>query len=525
MAHLYPDSKTFVDLHMRYDEETTLDNFEQLMAASNRNPSREQLQKFVDENFDEDRELEFWTPNDYKPNPRFITGIRDEKLKKFANDVHDIWPELGRKVRQEVIENPERYSLIPVTHGFIIPGGRFREIYYWDTYWIIEGLLISGMHDTARGMLENLIELLQTLGHIPNGSRWYYENRSQPPLLIAMVELYFRETGDYDFLRNNIDLLEAELEYWIDTQTVTFQRNGKSYTMLHYNVPSAGPRPESYSEDYIHAQVFDNEDRQQQFYNEIKNAAESGWDFSSRWFIDEQGGHSGNLTNIHTSDIIPVDLNAMFANALQSVANFRGLLKLKRGAQWAYLAKEWRNAIDEVLWDNEDGIWFDYDIRNNIHRKIFFPTNLTPLWLKAVDKRSIPEYGPRVIEYLKSTSGLDFPGGVPSSLDRTGEQWDFPNAWPPLVSIVVNSLEAIRTPEAKEHAFNVAQTWIRSNWKGFSANNQMFEKYDVEVPGQVGGGGEYNVQEGFGWSNGVVLEFLYKYGWSLTAEDSVVKSN
>lgn len=522
MERIFPDSKTFVDLHLKNDPEETLEKFDELLNQTNNKPTREQIKQFVNDNFDEDKELEPWTPDNFNNNPSFIKRIRDKRLREFGKNVHNIWPTLGRKVRQEVLDNPERYSLIPVTHGFIIPGGRFKEIYYWDTYWIIEGLLISDMKETARGMIENLIELLAKLGHIPNGSRWYYEERSQPPLLISMVSLYMQHTRDLEFLKKNIDILEEELEYWLDTQTVQFEKNGKTYNLLRYNVPSSGPRPESYYEDYIHAKSFETEQRQEEFYNDVKSAAESGWDFSSRWFIDGKGGNTGNLTNIHTKDIIPVDLNAIFANALQTMAYFRGILIYPRkGAHWAYLAKQWRNNINEVLWNDEDGVWYDYDLKNNIHRKYFYPTNLSPLWMGAVEKSLIRGYAPRVLGYLKQSSGLDFPGGIPSSLDRTGEQWDFPNAWPPLISIVVNALEAMGMKEAKQVAFHIAQTWVRSNLKGFETTKQMFEKYDAEIPGQVGGGGEYTVQEGFGWSNGVILEFLAKYGWTLTAVDSL----
>lgn len=520
MARIYPDSKTFVDLHLRNDEQKTLDLFDELLNNTNDEPSKEDIKQFVEENFDEGKELEMWKPDDFTDDPKFLKGIKDERLRKFGKNVHNIWPNLGRQVKQEVIDHPERYSLIPLTNGFIIPGGRFKEIYYWDTYWIIEGLLISDMKETAKGMIENLIELLKILGHIPNGSRWYYEERSQPPLLTAMVALYLRKTKDISFLRKNIDALEDEVEYWFNTQTVTFQKNKQMYTLLRYNAPSAGPRPESYHEDFINGQLFEDKERREEFYVDIKSAAESGWDFSSRWFIDENGGNTGNLTNIHTKSIIPVDLNAIFVNAMQNMAYFRGILgNPKKAAVWAIKAKVWRNSINDVLWDEEDGIWHDYDISNGKHRKYFYPTNLAPLWMGVVDKSLVRKYAPKIMDYLKETSGLDFPGGVPSSLDRTGEQWDFPNAWPPLVSIVVNALEAMKLTEAKEAAFHVAQTWVRSNMLGFEDTNQMFEKYDAEKPGQVGGGGEYTVQEGFGWSNGVILEFLTKYGRSLTSTD------
>ncbi|XP_068632048.1 uncharacterized protein [Battus philenor] len=521
LARIFPDSKTFVDLQLRNDENKTLELFNELLEQTNRNPSKEQIQNFVDQNFESGNELEIWKPTDYSDNPAFLNEIRDETLRNFGRDIYNIWPTLGRKVKPVVFEKPHLYSFIPITNGFIIPGGRFSEIYYWDAYWIIEGLLISGMEQTARGMIENLIQLLKKLGHIPNGSRCYYEQRSQPPLLSAMVWLYVQKTKDIDFLKANMQALEDEIEYWQKTQLVTFDKGGKSYTLLQYNAASNGPRPESYYEDYTMAQQFESEDRRREFYIELKSAAESGWDFSSRWFIGPNGENTGNLSSIHTRDIIPVDLNAIFANALHNAAYFQGLLKnVRRAAHWGYLAKQWRRTMDEVLWDEVDGIWYDYNLKNGEYRKYFYPSNVSPLWMKAVDRNLLKKRVPRIIKYLRDSGALDFPGGIPTSLIKSGEQWDYPNAWPPLVSIVVNSLKALGTSESKQMAFDVAQTWVRACLKGFTDNKQMFEKYDVEQPGRIGGGGEYIVQTGFGWSNGVVLEMLKAYGNKMTAVDS-----
>nr|ALF03966.1 soluble trehalase [Cnaphalocrocis medinalis] len=525
-ARLFPDSKTFVDMHMRDDPEDILEAFDNLLNSTQRNPTKEQIKEFVDEHFFMESELESWMPPDFEENPPFLLGIRDEKLRQYGKDIHAIWPSLGRKVRSTVLDNPSRFSLIPIDNGFIIPGGRFREIYYWDTYWIIEGLLLGGMTETARGMIENLIELLKKLGHVPNGSRWYYQERSQPPLLSAMMFKYIRKTGDLPFLRENINHLEKELNYWLDTQIISLNIGGNTYSLLRYYAPSKGPRPESYIEDYNTADNMKSEDRKQEYYTNIKSAAESGWDFSSRWFINDEGGNSGNLSTIDINNIIPVDLNSIYANALQNMAYFEGLLKNPRRAMhWAYLAKQWRYNIEKVFWDEQDGIWYDYDMKNEKHRKYFYPSNVAPLWMGAIDKRVILKHSARILEYLKNSHGLDFPGGVPTSLIRSGEQWDFPNAWPPLVSIVVNALEALGTREGKKVAFDVAETWVRACRKGFLENKQMFEKYDAEVPGNYGAGGEYTVQSGFGWTNGVVLDFLAKYGRTLKAEDSLGKND
>lgn len=520
LARVFPDSKTFVDYHMRSDPNETLAAFQQLLDVTNNTPSKEDLTQFVHQHFTNDSELEDWSPPDYNENPLFLSTIRDEQLRQFAKNVNDIWPTLGRKIKPYVFEHPDRFSIIPVTKGFIIPGGRFKELYYWDAYWIMEGLLITGMKTTTKGMIENFVELLNMVGLIPNGGRWYYQMRSQPPLFTAMMALYLRYTHDIEFLKQNIDALETELNFWLDSRTITVNKDGESYTLLRYYAPTAGPRPESYYEDYHTSLHFNTSESRQDFYIELKSAAESGWDFSSRWFIDAEGGNTGDLVNLRIVDIVPVELNAIFANALENLSWFRRILgNRQKAARWGSLARLWRHNIKQVFWNEEVGIWLDYDISNQKHRNYFYPTNLAPLWMQTVSTKDIVKHAPRIVQYMRDSGALRYRGGIPASLVRSGEQWDLPNSWPPLVSIVVNALEALETDESKEMAFQLAQDYVRACYIGFQEHQQMFEKYDAEYPGQYGSGGEYTVQEGFGWSNGVVFEFLAMYG-NMTATDS-----
>ena len=168
----------------------------------------------------------------------------------FAKDLHRRWRDLGRQIKSEVMSSPEKYSLIPLQHPFIVPGGRFREMYYWDSYWTIQGLLVSEMYETVLGMLKNFVQLVEDFGLVPNGNRIYYSKRSQPPLFIAMVQLYFEATNDKAFLQGNIDVLDKEFEYWIANRTTAIVVNGKKHLLAHYNVEVDDPRPESYYEDY-----------------------------------------------------------------------------------------------------------------------------------------------------------------------------------------------------------------------------------------------------------------------------------
>lgn len=207
----------------------------------------------------------------------------------------------------DVHKNPNFYSIIPVDNPVIVPGGRFIEFYYWDSYWIIRGLLHSEMTHTAKGMLENFMSIIRRFGFIPNGGRIYYAGRSQPPLLAGMIDAYVEFTNDQQFGIDALEVLEHEFEYWMNNHTV----QAKGYNICAYSNSASGPRPESYREDIESSKVFSTTEEKESYYNELKAAAESGMDFSSRWFINEQGGQEGNLTNLKSRSIVPVELNAI----------------------------------------------------------------------------------------------------------------------------------------------------------------------------------------------------------------------
>lgn len=421
-------------------------------------------------------------------------------------------------MKPDVLDNPSLYSLIPVPNGFVIPGGRFKEIYYWDTYWIIRGLLISEMTETAKGMIENLLYLVKKFGHVPNGSRVYYIRRSQPPLLTKMVDQYLTYTNDYQFLRENIETLDKELNYWLQNRAVRVKKECKLrrsyYTLFHYDAPSSGPRPESYREDILTSKgVNDSES----LFIELKSGAESGWDFSSRWIFDEQGGNSANLTNIKTTRVIPVDLNAILYDAFTIMGRFyQKLGQVQKSINWYTQAKKLDRAIQKVLFNETEGVWFDYDIEKDQHRLYFYPSNIFPLMTNCCTTEKGPSTE-KLLKYLNQSQINQFPGGTPTSLVHSGEQWDFPNAWPPLQSFLVYGLLNTRNKHAEDLANRLAQNWVKSNYLGFNETKEMFEKYDANHPGKYGGGGEYIVQAGFGWTNGVLLEFLNSFGDVLTS--------
>lgn len=514
MARIFNDSKTFVDLKQTHPEATTLANFKQLMDSTAQKPTLQQIKQFLVENFEEGDELQDWVPPDFVAKPQFLSTIVDPSLRSFAGDIVQLWKTLARKVKPDVTQNPKQYSLMPLPNGFIIPGGRFKEIYYWDTYWIVRGLLISEMKDTARGIIENFLYLVKTLGHVPNGSRVYYKQRSQPPLLTKMVAQYINYTQDYTWLRKNIDTLEDELNYWINNRQVKVSVNGINFRLYQYNAPSYGPRPESYREDVLTASSTSDVNKT---YIELKSAAESGWDFSSRWIFDAQGGNNENLTHIQTTRVIPVDLNSFIYDAFNNLSQlYKSLGNFVKAALWKKRAAVLEQAINLILWNDKAGIWQDFDVELKKHRDYFYASNIAPLWVKLGDAYKNTRTIQQILKYLTKEGIQNYPGGTPTSTISSGEQWDMPNAWPPLQAIVIQGLRNAQDRDAKDMAEKLAHMWVKANYIGYQETEEMFEKYDANEPGQFGGGGEYTVQAGFGWTNGVVLELLEEYGSRLT---------
>ncbi|KAL7015080.1 hypothetical protein ACKWTF_016270 [Chironomus riparius] len=517
LAHIYADSKTFVDMKLKQSPAKTLEIFDEFLSK-NPDPSTEDLKKWVESNFEEPgSEFENWKPDDFTKNPAVLDKISDKSFRSFAYDLNGIWNDLGRKIKKEVHENEELYSIIYVENPMIVPGGRFREFYYWDSYWVLRGLLLSEMTHTAKGMLENFFSIVLRFGFIPNGGRIYYSMRSQPPLLTPMVKTYVDHTKDFEFAVKAVDVLALEFDYWMSNHTVMV----KGHKMAVYGDKSSGPRPESYREDIETANGFTTDEHKEEHYSELKAAAESGMDFSSRWFVDAEGGNNGTLANLKTRSIVPVELNAILHWNAKIIAEFYGYAgNITKQTEYLEIAKQFLDAVNEVLWDEETGAWLDYDLINQKNRPFFVPTNLAPLWMRCYDVTKREHIASKVMKYINNTRLDDYPGGVPTTLVKSGEQWDWPNVWAPLQHMLIVGLDNLGTKESKEKAQDWAQRWVLSNYLAYKESGHMFEKYMATELGGHGGGGEYEVQTGFGWTNGVILDLLDHYGNVLSSSGS-----
>ncbi|XP_078323800.1 trehalase-like [Crassostrea virginica] len=513
---LFSDSKTFVDMSLKNSPDVVLSAFNALQKPV----SKLQARAFLDAHFSgPGEEFEHWAPEDLPRLPSFLTRISDTALRDFGWDLCRIWKDLGRKIKSDVKSNQDRYSLVYLPHPFIVPGGRFRETYYWDTYWVIKGLLLCEMTETVKGMLENFVLLIQRFGLIPNGGRIYYIRRSQPPLFIPMMYDYYRATGNLSFIREHLSVMETEYDFWMTNRSIAVQKGGVTHLLNRYASPVNTERPESYYEDSETASSAIDPRSKRQLHQDLVSAAESGWDFSSRWFSREQGTNL-TLDTIRTTNILPVDLNSILCmneHILSLFFNMTGNNEKTNEYTTKWLKRQ--RALRDVLWNPDRGVWQDLDIDKMSHRDYFYASNISPLYASCIGNE-VQLTEDSVLDYLQSSGVLRYAGGFPTSLDTTGQQWDFPNGWPPLQHMAIWGMSKSQNQRMKDEAMSLGVKWTMSNWKAWFRSRNMYEKYSTTTPGRGGSGGEYLVQEGFGWSNGVVLELLNRYGDQLSVQPS-----
>lgn len=509
---LFLDSKQFVDMPTRHPPEQVLAAFSRIPADA----SREALDTFVHDNFHRaGYELRVTIPRDWQERPAFTEAISDNRLQGFGRIIHAKWRSLTRLFNTQRLCDGCVASSLRLPRPFIIPGGRFREFYYWDTFWILEGLYVSGMCSTARGTIDNMLAIIREFGFVPNGSRLYYVNRSQPPLLAHMLEKFLLSCGTQaSFLKDALPLLDLEYQFWMKDRVVKLKdAQGVEHTFNVYGAGMAGPRPESYREDAVLGDVIGDPEKRTRFYRNMAAGAESGWDFSSRWMIDNH-----DLTSIETCQIIPVDLNAIMFKTETLLSQFhRQLNHWAQAEKYSQAAQARLRAIDSFLWHEGIGRWRDYHLgRKGPMSASFYASDLAPLWFGAYDGKKISwDMVERMLLKQRETL-LDQPGGIPASDVVSGQQWDFPNVWAPLQYMMMRLYDRLGDVPGKGHwkghALSLAHKWLTTTYCGHENHGYLFEKYHAQLVGQPGGGGEYIVQEGFGWTNGVVLWTLKRYG-------------
>lgn len=448
---------------------------------------------------------------DWRERPQFVDSLENVSLIEFSLALNRIWLDLYRQFNKSKLGPGCVSSHLDMKYAFVVPGGRFREIYYWDTFWTVEGLLVCGMLTTARQMIENFIDFIKKYGFIPNGSRIYYLNRSQPPYFCLMVSKYYefcmhspkidaeakRECERF-VLDVALPTMITEYNFWMRERTIWIERDGENFEFNVYRANTGQPRPESYFEDIETAKMYNNQKDREQLFMDIASGAESGYDFCSRWFTD-----SMSLSTIATSQIIPVDLNCLMYRNEIIISDFCFLKgDYKIGDVFKRRAAKRHAAINRVLWSPEQLCWSDYDSNKRELNRHFYVTNLSPLWIDVLPPKgvSLNDIVARHDSFLRS-----FDGGVPVSSINNGQQWDFPNVWAPNQYSLVHGL--IRHGN-DELALLIARKFFRSVYTGWLRTGNIYEKYSAVYSGERGSGGEYEVQSGFGWTNGVILSFI-----------------
>jgi alpha,alpha-trehalase len=339
----------------------------------------------------------------------------------------------------------------------------------------VEGLLASGMIQTARGIIENFADIIKLAGFVPNGSRVYYMNRSQPPLLTQMVYSYYKLTGDSGLVEETLDQLDKEYEFWMARKCVRVVIDGERYKLNMYNVNGSHPRPESYREDFDNANQSNN---REMYFSNIMSATESGWDFSSRWFSDPM-----DIKTIQITNIIPIDLNAiMYCNEV-ILAEFHRLLGTRKAKSYEQAASKRQKVINTLLWDKKVLSWGDYNIlTKKVNSSYLYISDLSPLW-SGIE----PPVDANIILTRYQSLLMDHVSGIPASNIKSGQQWDFPNVWAPYHFWAVDYFRKINRFDI---ALNIAQRFVNTVYQGWHKTNYIFEKYEADTAGAYGGGGE-----------------------------------
>jgi alpha,alpha-trehalase len=479
LDRVYPDSKSFVDALPTSAPEQVLAEYRQALGRPDFD-----LRKFIAANF--------------AAPPAAGAEYRTVQGQDVREHIDALWKVLERKPEDQ---RPHS-SRLALPHRYVVPGGRFNEIYYWDSYFTMLGLEESGRHDLTLSMLDNFAWLIDQVGHVPNGNRTYYLSRSQPPFFAAMIELAAQRDGDASY-RKYLPQLRREYEFWMNGASelepgtayrrVVRLRDG---TLLNrYWDDRDTPREEAYGEDVATAR--NSRRPAAEVYRDLRAAAESGWDFGSRWLADGK-----TLATIHTTDFIPPDLNSLM---------YQLELTIAKGCEVtadAACAKDMRSraatrkaAVSRILWNPAAGAFTDYDWRAQKSSDRVSAAALYPLYFKL----STDEHARTIAATLRAK--LLQPHGVATTTATTGQQWDAPNGWAPLQWIAIGGL---RNYGEDTLAATIAQRWVAKNIEVYRSTGKLVEKYDV-VGSAAGGGGEYPLQDGFGWTNGVLRKLLALY--------------
>ncbi|WP_291190076.1 alpha,alpha-trehalase TreF [Frateuria sp.] len=479
MGRVFEDSKTFVDCVPRGDPERILEDY------------RRQCD-------DEGFELAAFVHRHFVPPQQYSSHYVSPPGQPLRDHIDSLWNVLTRHPR----EHPPNASLLPLPNEYVVPGGRFSELYYWDSYFTMLGLAESGRRDLLASMANNFAYLIDTYGHVPNGNRTYYLSRSQPPVFALMVEL-FEDKGVCRAIEY-LPRLHKEYAYWMAgaeelrpgdcrRHCVCLEDGG---ILNRYWDDRDSPREEAYLEDVLTARRSTRPVHQ--VYRELRSGAASGWDFSSRWCDGE------DLSTIRTTAILPVDLNSFLYKLERQICLLNHASgQRKQAEKFQQRAQARKEAIERLLWNEQAGAFLDYDWQRGEPREALTSAAAVPLFVGLASAGQAQRITTALQDRLLRQGGLGT-----SELD-SGQQWDRPNGWAPLQWMAIRGMRNYGIPLADE----IACRWLRTVGSLYQRESKLVEKYEItrHHDGAVGGGGgEYPLQDGFGWTNGVTRRLLHE---------------
>ena len=472
LAAIHEDGKDWADPHPLRSPAVILRQYQDAPPQTD-----EDLRAFVDANFSFDT---------WRPEPTPVAGL------DLRAAIDTLWPALTR-----TSPTANRYSsMLPLPHPYLAPGGRFTETYYWDSYFALLG---TGDRERARATADNFAHLIRAHGHVPNGNRTYYLSRSQPPFFFMVAGLTEPQDPAAAYLHYLPELM-AEHRWWmrgsgqarVGAPVHRVVRMPEGGLLNRYWDAKDTPRDESFRMDVLLARGSPQSERH--LWRNLRAGAESGWDFSSRWLADR---HSLNL--IRTSDIVPIDLNSILyglecaiSDGLNRLGDTVGEARFRRKAQAR------KRAIVRHLWNDVTGVFDDYDWTRRGRRNTISAAAVYPLFFHLADAAQAASTAEVCERELLAAGGLLTTNIV------TSQQWDAPNGWAPLQWLAVRGFEMYGHQML---ARQIAERWSNMVEEVFARTGRFLEKYDV-VKRCEGGGGEYPMQDGFGWTNGVTARLV-----------------
>jgi alpha,alpha-trehalase len=376
------------------------------------------------------------------------------------------WPQLLRHQVDDV------ESLIGLPRPYLVPtprdeNGKFDEQYYWDSYFMGQGLVGTRYEPLYEDMIENLLYLYQHFGIIPNASRTYMTSRSQPPVLTSMIMQVYERKRDKKWLARAIGVAKEEYRnVWMGT-TAPNWRQVFAGLSRYYDINSLHDLAE----------------------------CESGWDMTTRF-------------GRQALSYLPVDLNALLWRYERDFAAAALILgDAGEANEWQKAAVKRRNAMMRYLWDDEQGFWFDYNFMTGQRGKVWSMAAFYPMWVGMMS----PSQVQRMLRHLpkfEHDGGLTTTARNPVVASPVPVQWAYPNGWAPLQLIATEALERYGYHLEAER---VARKWLKTNLLMFEHNGLFYEKYNVVSPGQAAVDGLYPMQVGFGWTNAVFTKLALRY--------------